>query len=183
MSSTTHANGSDHSVARRKPQPAAASPAPEEGRAAPVLMAEQCLTAARAGALVMAAKGDLHLEQGGGAVLAAGKDIQVVNGGGGVLSAGRDAQISGGSCLLASAGRDVTVERGTVGIVFGRHVTLGPNTRVLIDLSPRKVFALLEALVMLPVSAVLSMLPNEKTGETGGETGGDTAGEITSAPG
>ena len=169
MASTSHANGNGHGAVKRKAQPAppartAVGPAKPE-RWSPLIVAEQNMTAVKAGAVVVAAKGDLHLEMGGGALVVAGKDLQVVNGGGAVLTAGRDAQIAGGSCLLASAGRDVTVERGTVGIVFGRHVTLGPDTRVLIDLSPRKVFAMLEALVMLPVSAVLSLLPGEKADE------------------
>jgi hypothetical protein len=150
-----------HKAQAASPAPAAPAVAVEEkaGRWSPLFVAEQNLTVANAGAVVVAAKGDMHLEKGGGAVVVAGKDLHVLNGGGALLTAGRDAQVSNGSCLVANAGRDVTVERGTVGIVFGRNVTLGPETRVLIDLSPQKVFGVLEALVMLPVSAVLSLLP------------------------
>ena len=149
MPTTTHVNGNGHGGVKRKAQAAAPglSSAPtvdqeKAGRRSPLFMAEQNLTATNASAAVVA-----------------GKDVQIVNGGGAVLTAGRDLQIQNGGCLVANAGRDVTVERGTVGIVFGRNVTLGPGTRVLIDLSPQKVFGVLEALVMLPVSALLSLMP------------------------
>lgn len=166
MPTTTHVNGNGHGGVKRKAQAAAPglSSAPtvdqeKAGRRSPLFMAEQNLTATNASAAVVAAKGDMHIEKGGGAAVVAGKDVQIVNGGGAVLTAGRDLQIQNGGCLVANAGRDVTVERGTVGIVFGRNVTLGPGTRVLIDLSPQKVFGVLEALVMLPVSALLSLMP------------------------
>jgi hypothetical protein len=176
MASTSQVNGNGHGGVRRKAQAAApalaAAPPPAEekaGRWSPLFAAEQNLTVANAGAAVLAAKGDMRVEKGGGAVLVAGKDLHVANGGGALLTAGRDVQIADGSCLVANARRDVTVERGTVGIVLGRNVTLGPETRVLIDLSPQKLFDVLEALVMLPVSAVLSLLPQGESKQVNSE--------------
>ncbi len=109
----------------------------------PVVAADE-VHVRQAGANGMFAAGNLTVNQGGASVMLAGGDAAIEQGGASIIAAAGDIDVRTGGAAVAAA-RAVRVERGTVGLVVAKTVTVH-DSRVL--LTPAEAAALGAALAI-----------------------------------